>query len=133
VIADSGGVFGAQFRLGPAKKPKEGELVEHTFLMNAILDGELRPLARCLAELLKSAEVYGRALFDLSVGLPPSTNIYEARVGKPPTRDPLFTSAQLTIPADDDEIDALAEYWHRELQRQLGVVKFEGEPGNARP
>jgi hypothetical protein len=134
VIADSGGVFGAQFQQGPAARHKDekDEPVEHTVLLNAILDSELRPLARCLADLLKSAEVYGRALFDLAVALPPTTTVYEAGMGKPPP-DPLFTSGQLTIPADDDEVYELAEYWHRELQRQLGVVKFEGEPETARP
>lgn len=124
VIADSGGVFGAQFRVGPAKGDEADGV---PVLLNGILDSDLRPLARCLAELLKAAEAYGRALVDLTLMLPSTTTLYEAGFSKPP-KDPLFTSGQLTIPADDDEVDALATYWHRELQRQLGIVKFEGEP-----
>jgi hypothetical protein len=127
VVADSGGVFAAQLRTGPESAPQQREDVEHSFLVDAIFESDLRPLARCFADLLASGEVYGRALLNLTIAMPPATSIYQARRMTPPT-EPLFSSGELTIPADQDEVDALAEYWDRELHRQLGVARYEGEP-----
>lgn len=37
-------------------------------------------------------------------------------------------ASELTIPAADGEAAALAAAWHRELQREVGILKFEGNP-----
>jgi hypothetical protein len=36
-------------------------------------------------------------------------------------------SRELTVPVDNAETDALALSWHRELQRAIGIVKYEGD------
>ena len=37
----------------------------------------------------------------------------------------LHVSRELTIPATSTEVAELARYWHREIQRNAGIVKFE--------
>jgi hypothetical protein len=119
IIADSGGAVAVELVRGSFGDEAS------TVLLNQMLDGEIRPMAKTLATLLQTSEAFGRALVDLWVLLAPGDEIRDRR------RDPLsqlFASGELTIPAGDDEVHALAERWHRELQRHVGITKFEGGP-----
>jgi hypothetical protein len=119
VIADSGGVVGVELRRGA----HSGET--RPILLDAMLEEEIRPLVTTLAALLYEAEAYGRAAVDLWIVRPPKAEI---RGQLRETLPHLHVAGELTIPVDEDEGAALAHRWHRELQREIGVVKFEGEP-----
>lgn len=118
LVADSGGVIGLSIRRGSLSG-------QPTLLLNAALEEELMPLATALSSLLNQAEAYGRAVVDLwlltarGVQVPGAASEGDHQV---------HVSRELTVPADDDEVRALAESWHRELQRNFGIVKFENEP-----
>lgn len=117
VVADSGGVIGAQLRRGPIRGSGP------TLLIQAILEDEIQPLATLLADGLAEAEAHGRAIVDLWVLLPPLSNIGPGDRG--PRR--LHVSRELTVPADAHEVREVALAWHRELQREVGIVKYEDE------
>lgn len=119
VIVDSAGVFGAEIRRGAA----EGD--RPSFLIQATLDEELRPIARFLADALAKAEAFGRAIVEVFILFPPKVELYGAQRPTPPE---LHASRDLTVPADAHEVDELAEAWHRELQRAIGIAKFEDDP-----
>lgn len=119
VVADSGGVLAIELRRG-----QRGSRA--TVLLQAMLEDEIRPLATMIAALLYEAEAYGRVAVDLSLILPSHAVVHEqAREAIPRG---LHVARELAIPADEDEVAALARAWHRELQREFGVVKFEREP-----
>jgi hypothetical protein len=118
VLADSGGVVGIELRRGTIRDDTPG------FITNAILDGELRPLAVALIETLTAAEAIGRSVVDLWILTPADSRSFGG--GHRVPRD-LHVAREVTIPADADEVAALAESWHREVQRALGIVKYEGE------
>jgi hypothetical protein len=94
-------------------------------LLQAVLDDELKPLADAIAQLLRQAEAYGRIAVDLWMVLPSNANVREQRIDNAPRE--LYVARELTVPADDDEIDGLALSWHRELQRAMGIVKYEDD------
>lgn len=120
IVVDSGGVMGIELRRGAAP----GD--QRVLLLNAMLDEEIRPLVWKLAAMLYEAEAYGRAAVDLWINWPPKTAAREQeREGIPQA---VHVAGELTIPADDTEADALAEAWHREIQREFGITKFEREP-----
>jgi hypothetical protein len=122
VVADSGGVVGVELRRGA--HPGETRPI----LLESMLEDELRPLVATLAALLYEAEAYGRAAVDLWIVRPPKSTIRgQARETVPQ----LHVAGELTVPADEAEAAALAHAWHRELQREIGVVKFEGERSQA--
>lgn len=119
VAADSGGVLGIELRRGSVGG-------QRLILLEAMLDEEIRPLVTAIAALLYEAEAYGRAVVDLWIVQPPATWIHEQERDTAPRA--LHVSGELTIPADESEANALAVSWHRELQREVGIVKFEREP-----
>lgn len=119
LVADSGGVVGVA--LG------RGAHGDHPMLLiGAMLEDELAPLASALARLLEGAEAYGRAAVDLWLIMPRGANVREQQVSEVPRE--LRVARELTVPADEDEVGALALLWHRELQRSAGIVKYETEP-----
>ena len=93
-------------------------------LLNALFEDELRPLARAIATLLQQAEAYGRAAVDMWMLMPDTAVIREQEID---ARPELHVTRELTVPGDADEAEALALSWHRELQRAIGIVKFEGD------
>jgi len=90
-----------------------------------MLEDELKPLARAVAELLRQAEAYGRVAVDVWMLLPSSANVREQQIDNVPRE--LYVARELTVPANEDEVDGLALSWHRELQRAMGIVKYEND------
>jgi hypothetical protein len=88
------------------------------------LDDEIRPLARFVADALAEAEAFGRAIVEVFILLPEEAQVYGAQREVPRV---LYASRELTVPADDEEVDALAQAWHRELQRGVGIAAHEAE------
>jgi hypothetical protein len=80
VVVDSAGVFGAEIRRGPA----EGD--RPSFLIQSILEEELRPLARFLADALAEAEAFGRAVVEVFIVFPPNTRYTEPSAPSPRAR-----------------------------------------------
>jgi Putative DNA-binding domain len=119
IVADSGGVVGVELRRGAESGDRP------TILLEPILDEEIRPLVMTLAALLYEAEAYGRAIVDLWIVFPPEG--FAHGQSRAISRH-LHVSGELTIPADESEAAALAVAWHREIQREAGIVKFEREP-----
>lgn len=118
LVADSGGVLGVAVARGiHGKHP--------AVLLQAMLENELKPLTTAIAELLRQAEAYGRVAVDLWMLLPSSANIREQQIDSVPRG--LHVARELTVPADMDEVDGLALSWHRELQRAIGIVKYEDD------
>ncbi|MDQ6805506.1 MAG: hypothetical protein M3065_11200 [Actinomycetota bacterium] len=119
LVADSGGVLGIAVARGVAG--------DHAVvLLQAMLEDELKPLARAIAKLLRQAEAYGRVAVDLWMLLPSGANVREQQIDTVPRE--LYVARELTVPADEDDVDALALSWHRELQRAMGIVKYEDDP-----
>jgi hypothetical protein len=118
VVADSGGVFGIERRRGVASERRPA------VLLNALLDEEIRPLVTEIATLLATAEAIGRVVLDMWIAMPPRTTILPVEANPPLA---LHVSGELVIPAQPDEIESLAQAWHREIQREIGIVKYEGE------
>ena len=116
VMADSGGVVGAALRRSVGKTDQV------VLPISSMLDEQIRPLARVVTDLLVAAEAYGRALLDFWVITPSEVvadDDQERRV------EFLHAAGELSIPADQAEVEALAASWYRELQRTLGIVRFE--------
>jgi hypothetical protein len=119
VVADSGGVVG----IVKTYSSQDGR--PPTILVNALLDDEIKPLLATLADLLYEAEAFGRVAVDLWIQRPHKSDVREQVRESVPVG--LHVAGELTIPAEDSEVNALAHAWHRELQREFGIVKFEGE------
>jgi hypothetical protein len=117
LVADSGGTVGIAL-----SRAVHGD--HPMVLLNALLEDELRPLAHAIATLLQQAEAYGRAAVDMWMLMPDTAVIREQEIDGRPE---LHVTRELTVPGDADEADALALSWHRELQRAIGIVKFEGD------
>jgi hypothetical protein len=90
-----------------------------------MLEEELKPLARAIATLLSQAEAYGRVAVDLWMLLPSKANVREQQIDSVPRE--LHVARELTVPAEEDEVGELALSWHRELQRAMGIVKYEDD------
>jgi hypothetical protein len=120
VVADSAGVIGARIRLGALR----GD--EPFIHLDSMLGDELRPLAETLADGLRAAEAYGRSVAEAYLSLSENGKLYGGRTVSPRR---LRSSHELTIPGDANEIASLAESWHREFQRSVGLERYEGEEG----
>lgn len=118
IVADSGGVLGVELRRGAFRADSPN------VTLSALLDDNLIPLAATLSDMLVEAEGYGRAIVDLWLLIPPKGDIAGRRREIPRA---LYASRDLTVPAGADEVQELAHSWHRELQRAIGIIKFEGE------
>jgi hypothetical protein len=118
VAADSAGVIGARIRWGTEGGDDPSVTLDQ-------LDTEFGTLARALVGGLSAAEAFGRSVAEVRLNLPDKGRIYGAQLRGPRQ---LHASRELTVPADDEEIAALAASWHREFQRALGVESYEDEP-----
>lgn len=118
-VADSGGVIGISVGRRPRGNPA-------AVLLHAVLEDELIPLASGLASALRASEAYGRVAIGLWVSLPRGGHFTDQAIASVPRHTRV--SRELTVPAGDDEVRALAMSWHRELQRTVGVTKYEQEP-----
>jgi hypothetical protein len=118
LVADSGGVLGIAVARGITG--------EHPVVMlQAMLEDELKPIARAIADLVRQAEAYGRIAVDLWMLLPSNVNVHEQQIDDVPRA--LHVGSELTVPANEDGVDGLALSWHRELQRAMGIVKHEDD------
>ena len=75
-------------------------------LLQALLEDELKPMARAIAELLDQAEAYGRVAVDLWEVFPSTAHVREQQIADIPRQ--LQVTRELTVPAGDDDADALA-------------------------
>ena len=118
VLADSNGVVAASLLRG-----RDGSDPAY-LLIQAMLKDELVPLARCIAGVLHDAEAFGRAAVDLWLvsGQDEQISGQQREI-----RKEIHVARELVIPADEEEVLELAAQWHRELQREIGIVKYEGE------
>ena len=115
-----------RLRRCPWRSGCSGCLWDHPVVLpQAMLEDELKPLARAVAELLRQAEAYGRVAVDVWMLLPSSANVREQQIDNVPRE--LYVARELTVPANEDEVDGLALSWHRELQRAMGIVKYEND------
>ena len=57
-----------------------------------------------------------------------TTGVHEQQIADVP-REP-YVGRALTVPADEGDVEALALCWHRELQRAMGIVKYEHDQTN---
>lgn len=116
IVADSGGVVGASIkrdRVGGNFGTTEG-LRRHW----------IRPLIDRVARALTEAEAFGAAVWDLWICMP--MNFYVEGEGRSPSRATHF-SADLALPADEEELRELAARWEREFAREAGIGgRFEG-------
>jgi hypothetical protein len=113
MVADSGGVIAIELRRGYDPP---------VVMVEQLLDAEIRPLVKTLASSLDEAEAVGRTIADLWIIMSPEAGIGGRQRAVPAQ---LHVSGELTVPATDDEIEALALAWHREIQRTIGIVKYE--------
>jgi hypothetical protein len=82
------------------------------------------PLITALVSSLHRAEAFGRTLADLWIIIGADGQIGGRQRNVSPQ---LHVSGELTIPASGSEIEALALTWHREIQREIGIVRYERE------
>ncbi|GIK83202.1 MAG: hypothetical protein BroJett024_43070 [Alphaproteobacteria bacterium] len=116
-VVDSNGVVGVSM-----ERTESGG--SPSFLVNAILEAELLPIANALATMLESGECVGRVATDLWI-----------RTADPRIQDgdvlrrsgDLHVARDLTAPLEQGDVISLAESWHREIQRSMGIVKFEDD------
>jgi hypothetical protein len=116
VVADSAGVLAAQIRRGPMTS-------EPAFVVIKDLLEDFRLLARFVGAGLAEAEAFGRAVADLSIVVPASARIYGAARDKPPR--PLRAVHEIVAPPSEQDVTDLAEAWHREIQREVGIETYE--------
>jgi hypothetical protein len=83
--------------------------------MNNIL-----PLVKTVSEVLHNAEVTGRTTWQLDVVLPPNFRVD----GTKTTVRRFVASAQMTLPAEAPDMEALAQQWAREYARESGVPEW---------
>lgn len=120
-LADCAGVFGAA-----------GAMTCNNVIKTDDLRREfLRPPIEAVAELLKRAEAYGDAVFDLHL----ITVRQDVRLwgddGYENHRLPMRVhcgSSVLSIPADDEDRAELAKRWEREIARETGIPMWESPP-----
>jgi hypothetical protein len=116
MVADSGGVVGASI-----KRDRVGGNFGDT---NGLRRHWIRPLIDLVARALTEAEALGAAVWDLWIYLP--LNFYVEGEGRSPFRATHF-SADLPLPADEDELRELAARWEHEFAREAGIEgRFEG-------
>ncbi len=121
-LVDSAGVVAA----GIKREPDEGETP--LLHINDVFERELLPLSRSLAGLLVAGEAIGRAVIDVWVLLADGGRVLGSPGGELLAERPFRVAREITIPADEDEVEAVAREWHRELQREVGIEVFEDDP-----
>lgn len=116
-LADSAGVFAVAKREGTARGSYVG-------LIQAILKDHLRPLAAAMGDFLKAAEVVGPCAVDLTFMATAAVGVM-AGGRRSDSSDPLHCAGTLISPASSADSEDLAQRWHREFQRDMGIVKYE--------
>jgi hypothetical protein len=116
-VTDSGGVVAATLR----RPTKEGDWESPENLRRSMI----RPLLDATVKMLSTAEAYGRAAFDTWICVPADLNIEGGRLRGTSTTREIYISGELTIPADDDEVGALASQWEREFARHFDIKQWE--------
>lgn len=113
-VADCAGVVGA----ATTRAKQTGATI---VMLDEVVSSEITPMLRRLSTMLEFAEAYGRALCDMWLVLPGELPVYQAtrRASR------MHASGEIVIPADDDEVSALADLWRRELERNVGMPSFE--------
>lgn len=127
VLVDSAGVVVA----GIQKTPSPGE--EPWLPTKSLLDEQLVPLAEGLVAMLGTAEVFGRVLADVWILVGTDEVLTTERRGSVLRHAAIHVSRDFTIPAEADEIRGLADQWHREAQREAGIIRFEDESAKSDP
>lgn len=122
VVVDSGGVIGAAYVIGMHKRDKQPSLS-----LESIMSAQLRRMAMTIAELFDRSETHGRVVTDAQVMIPVTATISEQR--RPAGRW-LHVADELTVPADQDEVEAMVQRWYREMQRGLGIEAWEEPTSN---
>lgn len=117
-VADSGGVVGIEIRRGAAQGDAPALMISTT------LDGELRPALVGLVDALTRAEAFGRAVADVWIIQAIGGQLHGGMRTAPRL---LHAAGELSIPAEPSEVEALASSWQRELEREVGLERFEGE------
>jgi hypothetical protein len=116
LVADSGGVVAGRFGRGKSGR----EVLD----LDRLRAGTLEPLVGALAQALQDAEAYGRSAWHVFVLLPHEIEIDGQRHG--PQRIS-HRGGELTVPADDQDVAALARRVAREYARAAGLEVWEGE------
>jgi hypothetical protein len=82
----------------------------------------LRPTIDAAASMLRQGEAYGQAAVDLWVVVPTPV----ALGGEWLTGGGEFhCRGEIVVPADEDELAALAHRWEREIAREIGIKEWE--------
>jgi hypothetical protein len=110
VTIDAEGVVGA--RLGRGRGTGEISL-------RSLESQYIRPLVRGVAELLRRAELHGRGVWRLDVGLPPQ-DFQVVGVERMPRR-PFFAFGEASSPPSPEEEGELTQSWLNQLAREMGV------------
>lgn len=126
-LVDSAGVVVA----GIQKTPSPGD--EPQLATDRVLGEQLVPLAEALVAMLGAAEVFGRVLADVWILVGTDEVLTTERSGSVLRHAAIHVSRDLTIPAGADEVLALADQWHREVQREAGIIRFEDESAKSNP
>lgn len=110
VTVDAEGVVGA--RLSRGRGTGEASLRSFESLYIA-------PLVGGVAELLRRAELHGRAAWRLDIGLPPQD--FRVVDAVRTSRRPFFAFADVASPPSASEEHELTQSWFREFARELGL------------
>jgi hypothetical protein len=122
LAGDSVGVLGGQLR-----QPRPDS---NCVVLGGLRANHLEPLIYALTGLLATADVVGRVAADTWISLPGDVRV--ADEPSPPgehARGELMreyhASADLVVPASDEERTALARRWEREIARNVGIPLWE--------
>lgn len=119
VAADSGGIIAALQRR--SKTPVLDLDVERRETME--------PLLHCVADALATSEAIGRAALDCWLCLPGDVHVRHVSNMPPANAErgarEVHVSGEVTIPADDDAVEAVTSRWAREYGRYFGLEEWE--------
>lgn len=114
IAIDAGGVIGGRLSRGRG----HGSATLHSIRMDYV-----SPLMLAVGDVLKAAEIYGRTLWRLDIGLPRQDFVV---AGAPRTTGrPFFVSGELSAPPTFEETAALTDAFVREFARDMGVPEYE--------
>jgi hypothetical protein len=115
LVVDSGGVVAARIRRG--SEP------DNRFSLGQLKPRFLKPLIDAVAGTLTTAEAYGRSTWDTLIG--PAVDDQVSGVPRQPPAVGVHASADLLIPAEAEELEALAAFWARHFARECGQDEWE--------
>jgi hypothetical protein len=114
VAIDAGGVVGARISRG---------IGTGIATLESFRSEYISPLVLSLGDLLERAEVFGRTVWRLDIGIPPQ----DFRIGDAPRQriQPFYASGQAASPAKFPDAARLTDSWWREFAREMGVEAWE--------